>query len=81
MTLVVYLINILVLIHELGASLIAFIEIGMLLLDEFKRVCLPRKCKQKVDEVDAGIELPEIIDETKQSEPNITEEPVNESEV
>ena len=65
----------------LGASLIAFIEIGMLLLDEIKRVCLPRKCKQKVNEVDAGIKLPEIIDETKQSEPNITEEPVNESEV
>ena len=65
----------------LGAGLIAFIEIGILLLDEFKRVCLPRKCKQKVNEVDAGIELPEIIDESEKSELNLTEEPVKESDV
>ena len=57
----------------LGASLIAFIEIGMLLLDEFKRICLPRKCKKNVENVDAGIKLPEIIDESEQNEPNETE--------
>ena len=65
----------------LGASLIAFIEIGMLLLDEFKRICLPRKCKKKVDEVDGSIKFLEIIDESEHNEPKVTEEPVKESGV
>ena len=58
----------------LGASLIAFIEIGMLLLDEFKRICLPKKCKNKKDEVDGSIKFLEIIDESEQNEPKVTEE-------
>ena len=65
----------------LGASLIVFIEIGMLLLDELKRFCLPKKCKKKMTEIDASIKLPEITDESKQSEPNITKEPVKETDV
>ena len=66
----------------LGASLIAFIEIGLLLLDEFKRICLPRKCKKKMNEIDAGLKLPEITDESEQSdEPNITKESVKETNV
>ena len=65
----------------LGASLIAFIEIGLLLLDEFKRICLPRKCKKKMNEIDAGLKLPEITDESEQNEPNITNEPVKETKV
>ena len=65
----------------LGASLIAFIEIGMLLLDEFKRICLPRKCKKNVEKVDAGIKLPEIIDESEQNEPNVTEQSEKNSDV
>ena len=64
----------------LGANLIVFVEIGMLILDELKRICLPRKCKRKVDEVDAGIKLPEIIGKSEESEPNVTEEPVKESD-
>ena len=56
----------------LGASLVAFIEIGLLLLDEFKRICLPKKCKKKMNEIDARLKLPEITDESEQSEPNET---------
>ena len=65
----------------LGASLIAFIEIGLLLLDEFKRFCLPRKCKNKLEEIDACINLPEIKDESEQSESNVTQTSVKESDV
>ena len=41
-------------------------------MDEFNMICLPRKCKKNVEKVDAGIKLPEIIDESEQNEPNVT---------
>ena len=49
----------------LGASLIAFIEIGMLIADELKRLLISRKCKKKPKDIETGIELPEISGEIK----------------
>ena len=64
----------------LGASLIAFIEIGMLLLDELKRLLLPRKCKKKVEKFDATLNLPEITDKSEQNKPDSEEQLVKETE-
>ena len=64
----------------LGASLIAFIEIGMLLLDELKRLLLPRKCKKKVETFDATLNLPEITDKSEQNKPDSEEQLVKETE-
>ena len=46
-----------------GVSLIAFIEIGMLIADELKKLFFPRKCKKKLKDIETGMELPEITGE------------------
>ena len=61
-----------------GASLIAFIEIGMLIADELKRLFFPRKCKEKLKDIETGMVLPEIL--CKEEDVDVEEQDLTQKE-
>lgn len=50
----------------LGISIISFFEVFILILDEIKSLFCSRRVKEKIDDIEAHINLPEIVDNNEE---------------